>query len=154
MDSKTTAVRSLTNSIQLFQKDLQALPEEAFTKKFGSATRTVADIVYEVNLVNDHVGMAIRGEEPFEWPDEQWIKAPADFHSKEVVIGAFDKSTKKILETADSFTAEQFDEMVQTEHGERSRFERFQFMTLHMWYHCGQLNFIQTLLGDDSWHWK
>lgn len=40
-----------------------------------------------------------------------------------------------------------------TEHGETDRSERCRFIALHVWYHSGQLNFIQTLLGDDDWHW-
>ncbi len=40
----------------MFLQDLEALPESAFEASFGGVTRTIPDIVYEVNLVNDHVG--------------------------------------------------------------------------------------------------
>ncbi|AIE86013.1 hypothetical protein OP10G_2645 [Fimbriimonas ginsengisoli Gsoil 348] len=136
-------------------KDLQALPEEAFKKDFGGKTRTVADIVYEVNLVNDHVGMVIRGEEPFVWPEgAAWIKAPEGFGAKDDVIAAFQKSSEKIISTVDAYSVEELEAPLQTEDGETNRAERCRFMTLHVWYHGGQLNFIQTLLGDDAWHWK
>ena len=135
-------------------QDLQALPEDTFTKKFGPNTRTVADIVYEVNLVNDHVGMVLRGEEPFAWPDGPWITAPANFDTKEAVISAFEASSEKIVATADSFSEEDLATTVTTEHGDKTREERCRFMTLHLWYHSGQLNFIQTLLGDVAWHWS
>lgn len=135
-------------------KDLQALPEDAFSKSFGPATRTVADIVYEVNLVNDHVGMVIRGEEPFDWPEEEWIKAPPDFKTKAQVIDAFEKSSQKIIATAEGFSHEQLEKPFETEGKETTRYERCRFMTVHLWYHSGQLNFIQTLLGDDAGHWN
>ena len=154
MDLKKSAIDGLKGGFWIFLKDLQSLPEEAFSKCMGGATRTVADIVYEVNMVNDHVGMTIRGETPFDWPDNGWIKAPADFQTKEVVIAAFEKSSQRIIETVEAFTPERFEETVQTEHGEKTCFERCQFMNLHLWYHSGQLNFIQTLLGDDKWNWK
>ena|SRR2546421_9561050 len=137
----------------MFLQDLQALPEEAFTKSFNSTTRTVADIVYEVNLVNDHVGMALRGEEPFPWPEEGWIKAPEDLRTKAGVISAFENSSQKIIATVEALSEADLEGMVQTEHGERTRFDRCMFMALHMWYHSGQLNYIQTLLGDDGFHW-
>ncbi len=154
MDTKPFSARALKKACELFLKDLNALPEEAYTKDFGAKTRNVADIVYEVNLVNDHIGMVIRGEKPFEWPDEGWIKAPADFHTKAVVIAAFEKSSAKIVETADSFSTEEMEAKFVDEERETTRSERCYFMALHLWYHCGQLNFIQTLIGDDEWHWK
>jgi uncharacterized damage-inducible protein DinB len=154
MDLKSVAVNGLKSSSGVFLQDLQALPEEAFSQSFGGATRTVADIVYEVNLVNDHIGMVLRGEEPFPWPDGGWIKAPEDFRSKAVVVEAFEKSSQRILATVEALSAEQLAETVQTERGETTRFQRCQFMAVHMWYHSGQLNFIQTLRGDDNWHWS
>lgn len=51
--------------------------------------------------------------------------------------------------TADALTAK-----VTTEHGETDRGERCRSITLHLWYHSGQLNFIQTLLGDAGWPWS
>jgi hypothetical protein len=153
MDIKSNAEKNLRGACEMFLKDLEALPEEAFTKSFGGTARTVADIVYEVNLVNDHVGMVLRGEEPFVWPHGAWIKAPEDFQTKETVIAGFKKSSEKIVATAEAFTEEEMEATVETEHGPRTRFARCQFMTLHIWFHLGQLNFIQTLLGDDVWHW-
>jgi len=154
MDSKSIAVRDLQNARHQFLSDLKALPDDAFTKRFGPATRTVADIVYEVNLVNDHVGIVMRGEEPFEWPEGDWITAPSNFQTKDEVISGFEKSMDRILETAESFSPEEFESPIDNEGKKTNRFERCRFMTVHLWYHSGQLNFIQTLLGDDGFHWK
>jgi len=138
----------------LFTKDLNALPESVFDRKLGGTARTVADIVYEVNLVNDHVGLTIRGEELFPWPDGGWITAPEHLRTKDVVLESFRDSSAKIIATARGFSEAELDESVVTEQGEKTRRERIRFLTLHLWYHCGQLNFIQTLLGDGEWHWK
>lgn len=135
-------------------QDLEALPETAFAHNFGGKSRRVLDLVYEVILVNDHIGMVIRNEPPFDWPDVTWITAPETFNSKEVCISAFKKSSESIVETAKSFSEEQLTETIKAEHGETNRTERLRFMALHLWYHSGQLNFIQTLLGDDAWHWN
>lgn len=154
MESKQIAVKALQGAFKIFLADLEALPDEAYCQSFGPKARTVADIVYEVNMVNDHVGLTIRGEELFPWP-KGWIKAPEGFRSKETVIEAFKKSSETILATAESFSNEQMDETISDgEGGTTDRFERCRFMALHLWYHSGQLNFIQTLIGDDAWHWK
>ncbi len=153
MDTCTPVVNSLKNACTLFLKDLRALPEETFDRRFGPKVRTISDIVYEVDLVNDHVGMVIRGEEPFTWPDVQWPLAPEGFAGKEKVIAAFIESSERIVATAESFTVEEMEAPLLTEGGETTRTERCRFMTLHLWYHLGQLNYVQTLLGDDAWHW-
>ncbi|MEQ1821172.1 MAG: DinB family protein [Fimbriimonadaceae bacterium] len=150
----TSPSDSLKRACGIFLQDLQALPEEAFDKSFGRKTRTVADIVYEVNLVNDHIAMNIRGEEALPFPDEGWIKAPEDFRTKEAVIAGFQKSSQTIIATAEGFSEVQLEETVKTERGESTRTDRIRFMALHLWYHSGQLNFIQTLMGDDGWHWE
>lgn len=153
MDVKATAVKGFRGARDIFLKDLQALPEEAFFKSFGEACRTVADIVYEVNLVNEHVTLAIREEEQFPWPDEQWIKAPPGLDSKDAIIASFVNSTENVLATLDGYSEAEYETPIREEDGETTRFERCRFMTLHLWYHSGQLNFIQTLMGDSEWHW-
>jgi hypothetical protein len=154
MDLAPVATKNLKSAYRIFRQDLEALPEDAFDKRFADRTRTVADIVYEVNLVNDHVGMVMRGEEPFTWPEERWITAPAEIRTKAAVLASLDASSAKLIETVDGFSSEELEQTVQTEHGERTRFDRCNFVTLHLWYHSGQLNYIQTLLGDDAGHWN
>lgn len=154
MDAKSISVNPLKGACRIFQQDLESLPAEAFAQKLGGKARTVADITFEVMLVNDHVGMVMRGEEPFAWPEGGWITAPENLQSKEAVTAAFAASTQKLIETVEAFSEEQFTEPLATEDGETTRTERCRFMTLHLWYHSGQLNFIQTLLGDDNWNWK
>lgn len=153
MEPQTAEAKSLARACETFLKDLEALPEEAFDKSFGPKVRTVADIVFEVNLVNDHIGRNVRGEQQPAWPDEGWIKAPDDLKSKDAVIESFRKGTEKLVETFSPLSPEQMAEEVATDHGPRTKAERCRFVTLHTWYHSGQLNFIQTLLGDDGWHW-
>lgn len=135
-------------------QDLQALPDEAFTKSFGGKSRTVADIVHEVNLVNSHVTTLMRGEQAPPWPNEGWITAPPELNTKDAVMAAFKESSENAISAAESFSPEQFEEPMQSERGETNRFERCRFMAMHMWYHSGQFNYIQTLLGDSEWHWE
>lgn len=152
MDTKTIVTKSLNSAFRLMRADLQALPDDAFSKSLGGKARTVADIVYEVNMVNDDIEIVVRGLDPAPWP-EGWITAPADLQTKEAVTAAFEISSQRVLATADSFSSEELEATFMSDEGETTRFERFRFIALHTWYHSGQLNFIQTLLGDDAWHW-
>ena len=150
-DPKSIAINMLKSSYYLFSTDLEHLPEEAFDRSFGPACRTVADIVYEVNIVNDREGRIVRSEEPLPWPDG-WIKAPQDFRSKETVIAAFKESMDRFIATIERYSDEDLLAAIPDD-GETNRYAKCRFVALHNWYHSGQLNFVQTLLGDDGWHW-
>ena len=153
MEITKVAVSPLKSAFRVFLQDLEAIPEDAFAKSFGGKSRTVADIVYEVNMVNDDIARSMRGEAMVEWP-EGWLTAPEGQRDKAGVVAAFTKSSEAVLATVEGYSDEDLLAKVTTEHGETDRFERCRFMTLHTWYHSGQLNFIQTLLGDDAWHWS
>lgn len=153
MDTKAICLRAMNGAFGIVRKDLNALPEEVFTKQMGGVARTVADIMYEVNLVNDHIGLVIRGEEAFPWPDDGWLRAPENLKTKQAVLDAFEASAAKMLATIESFSREELEAPIETEDGVTNRFERCRFMGVHLWYHSGQLNFIQTMLGDETFHW-
>ena len=153
MEVISGAVAGLKSVYRLFTADLNALPAEAFDQSFGPKTRTVADITFEVTLVNDHIGMVVRNEPAFEWPDGSWIVAPDHLRTKEAVMAHFDQSFLRTIETFEALDESDFATTVETEHGPSTRLERCRFIAAHTWYHSGQLNFIQTLLGDDGWHW-
>lgn len=153
MPAMTPEATSLLRAFAIFAQDLEAIPEEAFSKSFGPKARTVADIVYEVNLVNSDIEKNIRGEKPADWP-EGWIKAPEAMREKDVVLKSFKDTADAVMATAGAITEDGLKDPVVTEHGETTKGERLRFMTIHTWYHSGQLNYIQTLLGDDGWHWQ
>lgn len=152
IDIALTTSNALQGACKLFLKDLEALPEEAFDKCIGGKARTVADIVHEVNLVNDHIGLTIRGEELFDWP-EGWIIAPDNQRTKETVIEAFKQSSERIIKTVSAYSLEDMERPITNEHGESNVYQQIRHMTVHLWYHSGQLNLIQTVLGDNAWHW-
>jgi uncharacterized damage-inducible protein DinB len=151
--SSAIPVKSLKSALTYFRADLEALPDEAMDRALGGKARTVADLVHEVNMVNDHVVLAMKGEPTPDWPDG-WVRAPEHLRSKAALLEAFDQSSRNALEVAESFSPEELTASMQTENGETTRLNRIQFMAAHTWYHSGQLNFIQTLLGDDAMHWS
>ena len=152
IDVKKIALGSLEWGFKTLREDLEGLPEEAFDQHFGGKARTVADFMREVVLVNDHIRLTITGEPLFDWP-EGWITAPEGERSKEVVCGSFNRSADAFLEAIRGFSEDQMMEPIQSEGKTTNRFERCRFVAWHAGYHSGQVNFIQTLLGDDGWHW-
>lgn len=152
MDVKPLAMRALESAHNIYEKDLEAIPAEAYAQHFGGKARTVADITHEVLLVNQDILNNMRGQACMDWP-EGWVTAPENCRTKEEVLAAYRKLKDEVISYANGLSEEEFMGKVVTEHGETNRFERCRFMAMHMMYHSGQLNFIQTLLGDDGWNW-
>lgn len=146
------AVAALRSAFDMFRQDLEALPEEAYDRCFGGKARTVADIVHEVNLVNDHVRATVLGEPLFDWPDG-WITAPEGQRTKETVMAAFDASADMAVAAFDNMDGNQFTTPLEADEPRSAPRDRLRFLQIHCFYHMGQLNFVQTLLGDSEMHW-
>jgi hypothetical protein len=151
-DSKTIAIRYLKNAFARFRVDLLALPEEAIFKTFGGTSRSVADLVFETNQVNKHICQGVRNEVQFEWQDG-WLKAPDTWKTKQEVVDAFTESFEQTVKTFEDLTQEELEAPYVNEGQTTNKIERCRFITFHTDYHSGQLNFIQSLLGDDKFHW-
>ncbi len=147
------AIEGLSSALMIFQKDLEALPERAFAESFGGEARTAADIAHEVVMVNDDIRRNMIGEAMIDWP-EGWLRAPEGLKTKSEAIANFQRSSSELMAAAGAWGEVDLAIKVTNEHGEHTREERCRFIALHLWYHSGQLNFMQTLLGDTEWHWK
>lgn len=153
MELKPYLLSQVVRSFELLQFDLEAIPEEDFNRCFGGQARTAADLVYELNMVNDHVGLTIRGEELFDWP-EGWLRAPQALQGREASLASFRGSKQHFIDTIAALSEEQIEETILSDGKETSRYKMAMFVALHNWYHSGQMNFIQTLRGDIDWHWN
>lgn len=152
MDHKTIAIEGLRHAFEVYVKDLEALPEDAIIKSPGGKARTVADFTYEVIEVNDKLCAVMRGEETGPWP-EGWTVAPDHLNSKSALIEAFRAAADRTLAAAESYDESGMTEPIEGPRGPTTRFQRFQFMSMHTMYHCAQVNYVQCLMGDDAWHW-
>jgi hypothetical protein len=152
MDTKETTLKRLRRVFSFFLTDLENLPEDVFSRSLGGKARTVADIVQEINLTNDYLRLSLLGEPVFDWP-KGWVFAPEEVRTKEAVIHSFKTSSEQVIQAVEQMSLEALEETIQTEHEEATRAEHCRSMIVHLWYHSGQLNFIQTLLGDDELHW-
>ena len=151
-DPKEIAVKWLKNAFWRFRVDLLAIPEDAIFKSFGGCSRTVADIIFETGQVNKHVCQGVRGEVQFEWVDG-WLKAPESWKTKQDVVDAFTEMSEQTIKTFDDLTLQELEAPYEDQEKTTTRIERCRFITFHTDYHSGQLNFIQSLLGDDKFHW-
>ena len=137
----------------LYTADLNAMPEEMLGFTSGKA-RSGFDFTSEVISVNKLVIGATKGVAfPTERP-EGWQRAPEASKSKEAIIGEFTASIEAVLKALREAPAERLEEIVETPLGAMPVARLAAIVPGHLMYHSGQLNYIQTLHGDDEFHWS
>lgn len=128
-------------SLDFFLDDLHAISEEDVVRSAGGKARTVCDFSYETILFIEDCEEQMRGGKPSDNQEERvdgWVIAPEEMRDKSRLIERFQRARQSILATFE-------------QHPNPILALR---VSLHTMYHDAQLNFLQTLRGDTSQHWK
>jgi len=137
----------------LLMKDIAAMPNEVLSHCPGGKARCGFDLVYEMAMVHRLVADTLRGEAKDVPPPQGWIKAPAEFNDKEMAAKEFSASVDEMLMAFADVNDDQLGAELPTPLGPMSIQRLMTIMGGHLMYHSGQLNYIQTLHGDDVFHW-
>lgn len=138
----------------MYQKDVRAIPEEKWLSTHGGCTRSGCD------LTADAIGMLIWTTEALKGNvvilDETYV-TPQLKDACSTRNGAC-ASLVSACEGFSAALANAGDEALNALVTPPWRMDAPLFMIAqiavsHVWYHDGQLNYIQSLLGDDKVHW-
>lgn len=157
-DTQTnSSVEGLVGQIKslggLFAKDVASMTSEMLSNSPGGVARTGYDLIYEVTTVNRLVADHASGKRPvFKAPDG-WMMAPASFMNKDHALIEFSRSVDDVAASLSSCTEERLSEVVDTPMGKSTLLDFAQILPVHIMYHSGQLNYIQTIHGDAVLHW-
>lgn len=137
----------------LLLKDIAAMPDSMLSASPGGKARTGFDLIFELAVVNSMVAGTIRGDSSELTPPDGWITAPADFCTKGQAVEALSGSVDELLQALDGLPDAGLSADVDSPLGKMPVGRVLGIMAGHMMYHSGQLNYIQTLNGDDAFHW-
>ncbi len=152
-DVKQHIRKRLESSSHLYAKDLEAIPEDQLLNSIGGVARTAVDFTYEVAFVNRRMAARIAGQALPDHNHDGWMKAPAEFSSKEACIAEFRGSVEALFQAWDGLAEDALEAPIATPNGETTALNMASLAATHMSYHDAQLNFIQSFHGDDSMHW-
>ena len=141
----------LRQAATFYSKDVMALSDEAFNSSFAGKARRPVDFTYEVIYVNRRIAAMFRGEE-FGASGEGWMVAPEGWNSREQAVEELKASVDEVISEWEKLTDEQRLE----KKGEgmfAAPYDRMTMACVHMFHHGGQLNYVQSLHGDDEMHW-
>jgi hypothetical protein len=138
---------------QLLGKDINAMSDEALASHPGGKARCGFDLVYELAMYNRMMAGLIRGD--IKDPDmpKGWTVAPADYRTKDQAQTDLQGSIAELLAAYQNVPEEKLADPISTPLGQVSAGQLLTMMNGHMMYHSGQLNYIQTIHGDDAFHW-
>lgn len=150
---KESLAELIENAGKDYVKDLESLTTEQLAASLGGSARRGADFTYEVAVVNHRVAARLRGEDPGPWPFESWAVAPEDGATQEALIESVKASTADAADALRSVDDEDLFAPLMLGESETTKFRLAAMVLVHLSYHDGQLNYIQSLNGDGEIHW-
>ena len=148
------AIKGMENAAKFYANDLEALTEEQILTSPGGTARKAIDFTYEVAFLNHQFAARLCGEEPIPSPDgDDWMTAPTELQTKEAIAAYLADGCAKVISAAQAIPEAEIGKMVGTPGRERPAYALVNFAAMHTMYHDAQLNYIQSLSGDDKMHW-
>ncbi len=139
---------------RLLVNDLNALAQERHHASPGGCARSALNIVAECAMVNQYIAEYLTTGKAERPSPEQRAAHLASFDTSEKALAYLEKATQQLLEAIGALDEAMLGDVSdQPLRRPMSRFAVAELPAVHMSYHDGQLNYIQTLHGDDQMHW-
>lgn len=134
--------------------DLEAMSEEALSSSPGGKARAGCDVTYELaGMYMMFTGLLQSRSGEIIGPSE-WVKAPSEFRDKSAVTQLFDDAIIGFSDALRNYSGDAICDEYPSPFGPFTPLGMGNLAVWHTMYHSGQLNYIQTLHGDDEFHWK
>lgn len=144
--------QSIQASVGFYVNDLKALKEGAYATPFTENVRSVQQVTAEVINFNTMTVETLNGRDAnWEALDQEAVEASIDTIEKAIV--ELNSSVAKVC-AAIQQNSDSLGEVVNAAWGSpASKFIQANVVASHLWYHDGQICFIQQLQGDKEFHW-
>ncbi len=137
----------------MYVKDLKALSQEAYSKPFNENCRSVQDFTAEIIGMNRMVCTVLRGETPPERDEAATAEFAKSLSTVELAINALKPSIETLAATIESSADRMSNPYTAPWGQDMNYFQLANIAVSHIMYHDGQINFIQSLHGDQVVHW-
>jgi len=153
-DVRTILAEWIQGVCGMYCKDLDALTDEQFTSVYAGKARTPQDFTAEIIGMNMMVA-SILADNPQSMPsDEERAGFVASISSRDIAKAKLKDSCEALANAVKALSPDDLGTQVQTPWG--MPITKYGFANLqagHIWYHDGQLNFLQSCHGDAEVHW-
>ena len=153
-DAKAHLRTSTEWGVKQVTNDINAIAADKRSECPGGSARSPLYIVAECASVNGLIAKMLRGEQVERPSSEQAEAFMKTFDTTDKALAFLHQETESLLSAIDAMDESTLGDTVQTPLGERTLFGLASIAGIHMGYHDGQLNYIQTLYGDSEMHWS
>ena len=134
--------------------DFKALPGEAQSKSHGGCARTPLNFLAECASLNTFIAGILTTGDGKRLTDEEEAALYAAVNTSEKALAMLEESVTKLKAAYQALDENTLGDMTDKPFGRpMQKYGPASLPISHMMYHDGQLNFLQTLHGDDKIHW-
>jgi hypothetical protein len=132
--------------------DIMAIPEEKWTSNFGGCTRPTHELVADATAFALWIAETIRGNvQPY---DGMLMNSVRDqMTTRDAAVAKVNEAANSLATAITEASDEALLAKIPVPWGEQKVYSLAQTAVSHFWYHDGQLNYVQCLLGDEQVHW-
>jgi len=150
------AKAEFTRAKERIARALSTTPDDKINWSPGPCARTpLQQVAHGAMAICGIQGMLVG--KPFPYADiveadAAWRAAEKEFTTREQVLGLLEQSSAEYLAWLDTLTAEQLASTLQLPFGSFPMAAAITFAADHLRNHAAQIDYIQTVYGDQSWH--
>jgi hypothetical protein len=155
IDAKGYLASWLGALVDMTSKDIRAIPADKWKATFGGCTRAADEVMADTIWMLEWCTGALKGQAETT-PDEVGsISALKDeLVDSEAAVARLTAAANAFSEALRAASDDALNEVVTPPwQMPAPLFMLANIAVSHVWYHDGQLNYIQALLGDDKIHW-
>jgi hypothetical protein len=154
LNVKEYLVSSLRMQHTRLVNDLKALPNETHLRSYAGCARTPLYMIAECAWVNDWMATFLETGKSDRLPREEQDALFGSVDTAEKALAMLDNSVNRLAAAYEALDENTLGDITDQPLGRPTpKFAPASLPIGHMMYHDGQLNYIQTLLGDDKIHW-
>jgi hypothetical protein len=153
-DPRATLGNWTSAMMGMYVSDIQAIPDEKWTASMGGCTRPASEQTAEVVSILDWATGALKGQ--IREVDEKQLISEYNGRcaTREGATSELQRSVPEFVAALAGADDERLCSMVTAPCGDTMPLSILAHIaSSHLWYHDGQLNYIQSLLGDKDYHW-
>ncbi len=138
----------------MYTADINAIPADKWEATFGGCTRSACEVTADAIALMKWTTATLGGNMPAQYDQDTMGGVKAECATKEAAVVTLHAASAEFAAALSGASDEALNTVVTPPwQMEAPLFMICQIAVSHLWYHDGQLNYIQSLLGDDKVHW-
>jgi hypothetical protein len=132
--------------------DINAIPDDKWTNTYGGCSRPAGALLADAITMMSWTTDTLKGEKSNAYDDMGALAGKLG--DKAAAVAALAEASQALGAAINGASDELLNSTVEAPWGMPTPvYMLAQIAVSHIWYHDGQLNYIQCMLGDDKVHW-